>query len=137
DSARFSANTFVTVTGWVVEAEDIGPEPCNCFSTDTTQSTIRIYLATSLNAWKDSIMVIELTPKFRSLSHLNTDELFEEKIQVSGYLMFNHETKRFALNGCKKCHTVDRKTSWEIAPVIKLQVIGKAHKGAEIKMAGQ
>ncbi len=128
DTGRFSPAKFVTVTGWVVEAEDIGPQSCNCFSKDSSQWGMQVYLATSLGAWKDSIMVVELTPKYRAIHHFSSEGLFEEKIKVSGYLMFNHEAKKFSLNACKKCHTTDRKTAWEIAPVTDLVIMPKPEK---------
>jgi hypothetical protein len=128
DTARFSPNKYVTITGWVVEAEDEGPESCNCFSKDSSQWGIQIYLATSLDAWKDSIMVVELTPKYRAIHHFTSEGLFEEKIRVTGYLMFNYEAKKFSLNACKKCHTTDRKTAWEVAPVTDLVLLPKPEK---------
>lgn len=128
DTARFSPDKYVTITGWVVEAQDIGPESCNCFSNDSTQWGIEVYIATSLDAWKDSVIVVEITPKFRAITHITSDGLFEEKIKISGYLMYNPEARKFALNACKKCHTTDRKTAWEIAPVTELFVFPKADK---------
>ena len=130
DTNRFNPSKYITVSGWVVEAQDMGPQSCNCFSKDSSKSTIQIYLATSLQAWKDSIIVVEITPKFRAKHPLTAEGLFEERIKVTGYLMFNHEAKKFSLNSCKKCHTTDRKTAWEIAPVTDLVILPKPEKSS-------
>lgn len=123
DSNTYNSSTFVTVTGWVVETQDGGPEVCNCYSHDSTSSFFKLYIGQSANAWKDSILMAEITPAYRATHYISDDVVFAEKVEVSGYLMYNPNAHKFALDACKRCHTTDRKTAWEICPVTNIKVL--------------
>jgi len=129
DTAAFKTTDYATVTGYVLEAEDAGPESCNCFSNDTAKQNIHIYLGQSVDSWKDSIFVIQITPKFKKQHpEINADGLIGQRIAVTGMMMYNFESKKFALKACKTCRTTDRKTAWEICPVTDLKVFPKPVK---------
>jgi len=129
DTGRYKLTELMTVTGYVLGADDSGPESCNCFSNDTTKQNIKIYLGQSINSWKDSVMVVEITPKLKKLHpEIYADGLTGQQITITGYMMYNFEAKRFALNACKTCRTTDRKTAWEICPVTDIKVLSAMAK---------
>ncbi len=123
DTGKYKNSDYATVTGYVLGADDAGPESCNCFSNDTNKQNIKIYIGQNLSSWKDSVFVVEITPPFKKLHReINADGLIGLKITVTGKMMYNFEAKKFALNACSKCRTTDRKTAWEICPVTDIQV---------------
>ncbi len=124
DTGRYKSTDYVNVTGFVLGADDEGPESCNCNSRDTNKQNVILYIGHSLMAGKDSVFAVEVTPKFKTAHpHLNIDGLLGQKISISGYLMYNFDMKKYALNACKKCRTTDRKTAWEICPVADITVL--------------
>ncbi|HTA84215.1 MAG TPA: hypothetical protein VK783_14820 [Bacteroidia bacterium] len=123
DTGRYKITDYATITGYVMEAEDIGPESCNCFSTDSSKQNLRIYVGQSVNSWKDSVFVVEVTAKYKQQHpQLNGDALIGQQITVTGMMMYNFEAKKFTLNGNKTSRKTDRKTAWEICPVTDLKV---------------
>ncbi|HXP50562.1 MAG TPA: hypothetical protein VN922_11440, partial [Bacteroidia bacterium] len=103
DTGRFKPNEMATITGYVLGADDAGPEPCNCFSKDTAKHNVLLYIGHSLEAGKDSVFVVEITSKYKNANHnFNSDALFGKEITVTGYLMYNFDMKKYALNACKK-----------------------------------
>ena len=123
DTGKFKTTDYATVTGYVMEAEDLGPESCNCFSNDSSKQNLRIYLGQSVNSWKDSVFVIEVTAKYKQQHpQLNGDALIGQQITVTGMMMYNFEAKKLALNANKTSRKTDRKTAWEICPVTDLKV---------------
>ncbi len=123
DTGRYKLSDYATVTGYVLGTDDGGPEACNCFSTDISTHNTILYIGHSLFSGKDSVFIAEITPKFKA-AHPGfiADDLFGLKISISGYMMYNFEMKKMALNGCKKCHAANRKTAWEICPVTGISV---------------
>jgi hypothetical protein len=124
DTARFKPAEYVSVTGFVLAADEGGPESCNCFSKDSAAENIKLFLGHSLDSWKDSVFVIEITPKFSKLHpEVHPELMIGRKVTITGYVMYNPDAKRFALNVCKNCRVSDRKTAWEICPVTDVKVI--------------
>lgn len=129
DTGRFKVTEMVTVTGYVLGADDAGPETCNCLSKDSAKHNVVLYIGHSLEAGKDSVFVVEVTAKYKTAHHsFNGDLLFGKQITVTGYLMYNFDMRRYALNACKKCRTTDRKTAWEICPVTDVKIVPAATK---------
>jgi hypothetical protein len=129
DTGRFKPNEMATITGYVLGADDAGPEPCNCFSKDTAKHNVLLYVGHSLESGKDSVFVVEITSNYKNANRsFNADALFGKQITVTGYLMYNFDMKRYALNACKKCRTTDRKTAWEICPVTDVKITPAAAK---------
>jgi len=123
DTGRYKPTDFVTVTGFVLGADGEGPESCNCFSKDSSTHNSVLYVGHSMLSGKDSVFAIEITAKYKAAHpHFNADALFGNKITISGYMMYNFDMKKYALNACKKCRTTDRKTAWEICPVTDVTV---------------
>ena len=121
DSARFGSSWFVSVTGWVVGYEDGGPQSCNCFTHDEDNQDLILYIAKSLNSWKDSIFTVAVTPLYKKTHGIEPDSLFGQKVTVSGYMLYDFENAKYALNGCKNCNKAKVKTAWQIHPVITIR----------------
>lgn len=123
DTGRFKSTEYVTITGFVLGDDDEGPESCNCFSKDSSKHNSVLYIGHSSEAGKDSVFAVEITAKYKAAHKgFNADLLFGHKITVSGYIMYNFDMKKYALNACRKCRTTDRKTAWEICPVTEVIV---------------
>lgn len=124
DTTRFKPTQYISVTGYVLAADEGGPESCNCFSKDSAAENVKLFLGHSLDSWKDSVFVIEITPKFGKLHpEIHPELLIGRHVTITGYLMYNTDAKKFALNVCKNCRVSDRKTAWEICPVTDVKVI--------------
>ncbi|MGP8217557.1 MAG: hypothetical protein ACLQQ4_18455 [Bacteroidia bacterium] len=129
DTGRYKSTDFVTITGYVLGADDEGPESCNCFSKEESKQNLVLYIGNSPLSGKDSVFFVEITPKFKAKNpEFMPDALFGQKVTISGYMMYNFEMKKMALNACKKCRTTDRKTAWEICPVTDITLIPKQTK---------
>ncbi len=123
DTARYKPEEYVTITGYVLGADDAGPESCNCFTRDSSKQNIVLYIGHSIFSGKDSVFVVEVTAKYKAKHLINADVLFGKKITVTGYMMYNFDMRKMALNACKKCRTTDRKTAWEICPATDVQIL--------------
>jgi hypothetical protein len=123
DTGMYKPDECVTITGYVLGADDAGPESCNCFSRDSSKQNIVLYVGNSVFSGKDSVFVVEITAKYKANHLTSADVLFGKKITVTGYMMYNFEMRKMALNACKKCRTTDRKTAWEICPVTDIQIL--------------
>ncbi|MGP8217558.1 MAG: hypothetical protein ACLQQ4_18460 [Bacteroidia bacterium] len=123
DTGRYSPSDFATVTGYVLDVDDAGAESCNCFSWDDSKHNIILYIGHSIYSGKDSVFVVEITAKYRAAHpEFNTDGLFGKKVTLSGYMMYNFDMKKMALNAYKRSHATNRKTAWEICPVTDITV---------------
>lgn len=124
DTGRFKTSEYITITGSVLGADDLGPESCNCFTKDSSMHNSVLYIGHSEFAGKDSVIAVEITAKYKATHKgFNSDLLFGHKVTISGYLLYNFDMKKYALNACKKCRTTDRKTAWEICPVTDISII--------------
>ncbi|HTB06421.1 MAG TPA: hypothetical protein VK806_05655 [Bacteroidia bacterium] len=121
DSTRFGSSWFVSVTGWVVGYEDGGPQSCNCFTHDEDNQDLVLYIAKSLNSWKDSIFTVAVTPNYKKTHGIEPDSLFGQKVTISGYMLYDFENAKYSLNDCKNCNKAKIKTAWEIHPVVTIR----------------
>jgi hypothetical protein len=124
DTGRYRTSDFVSITGYVLAADDGGSESCNCYSKDSAKENVKLFLGHSIDSWKDSVFVVEITPKFGKIHPgLHPEMLIGRRVTITGNLLYNVEAKKFALNACKNCRVSDRKTAWEICPVTDVKVI--------------
>ena len=123
DISRFNTTDYVVVEGFVVELKPGGPESCNCGSEEAKDHDIHIYMCRKMGAEKKDCFIVEITPLFRAIHIFDYDTLVGKKVKMTGYMFFDSEHKGNAVNTCKKCSNNWRKTSWEIHPVVKLEVV--------------
>lgn len=121
DSRRFSSSSYVRLTGYLVELKGGGKESCNCATEIEVQQDIHIYIGQTPHAEKIQCMIAEVTPEWKRL-HKATDlkSMTGKQVTVEGYLFYDEEHKGNAVNTCKKCTRLWRKTCWEIHPVCKI-----------------
>lgn len=123
DTGRFSSGQFVSVTGWILEYEEGGPESCNCFTHNEREQDTRLFMGHSMASFKDSVFMVVVTPKY-SLNHLfDVDKYIGHLVTITGYLMFDTEKKTHVLNTCKNCHAAEYKTAWEIRPISSITIV--------------
>ena len=124
DFTRFSNGSYTKITGYVVEVKQGGVESCNCESIIDSLQDTHIYISLSPNAEKKDCIIVEITPRFKRLNKGTNAFLLKGKlVSIYGYLFFDEEHKQSAVNTCKTCTTVWRKTCWEIHPVCKIELI--------------
>lgn len=123
DSRRFTENDFVSLTGYLVEVREGGVESCNCAAEVDSLQDIHLYIGTTPHALKSECVIAEVTPKWKRLNrHVDIKDMKGKIVVVSGFLFFDAEHKGNAVNTCKKCTRVWRKTCWEVHPIVKIEV---------------
>jgi hypothetical protein len=124
DTARFRISDYVSITGFVLGIDEEPYSFHNSSNRDSASHNIRLFIGQSIYSWKDSVFVAELTKKYMALHpNLNPDIFIGRKIILTGYMMYNFETRQQALNAFKKSHKTDRKTAWEICPVTNIKIV--------------
>ena len=125
DSHRFSQNSYVKITGFLVEVKPGGQESCNCEEKLDTLTDTHIYIGQSPNAEKSDCMIVEITPRWKKLNKGVYVSLMKGKeVNVCGYLFYDEEHKGNAKNTCKVCTNTWRKTVIEIHPVVNIELTG-------------
>lgn len=123
DLNRFSPNSFVKITGYLVEVKPGGVESCNCKSKDKDTNDIHIYIGQTPNAPKTSCVIVEITPRFKWINKgFDVKQFVGKKVNVYGYLFYDEEHFMNAVNTCGKCTNNWRATVWEVHPVVKIEL---------------
>jgi len=126
DSDRFKNGTYVYTEGYLVSHKEEGAESCNCKEATAEQKNgdVHIYIGQSPDAPKSDCIIVEITPAFKRL-HLDYNNLLiaGEHVRITGYLLYDFEHVSNAVNTCKKCTSVWRKTCWEIHPIVGINKI--------------
>lgn len=122
DTARFTSEQYVTVSGYVVYYAPGDAESCNCHSDDKKNHDVHIYIGKKKNSKKKDCIIVDITPPYKSSHSIDLKKLKGKKVSVTGYLMFDFEHKGNAANTCMKCTRIWRRTAWEIHPVVKIEL---------------
>jgi hypothetical protein len=126
DRDLWSENAYVYTEGYLVSAEEQGPESCNCkkASKKLKNGDVHIYLALMTDAPKKNSVVIEITPAFKKENPEYATCLgVDNKIRVYGYLFYDVEHENASFTTCKKCDHIWRKTCWEVHPITRMEVL--------------
>ena len=123
DHGRFSDSDYVSIEGYVAQIKSGGAESCNCNSTDEKSHDVHLYIGKTGNDEKKDCFIAEATPAFKAKHSIHYDELKGKKVRITGYMLYDTEHKGSAVNSCRKCANVWRKTVWEIHPVVKLEIL--------------
>ena len=123
DSGVLSPDSFVCITGYVVEIKKGGTESCNCGATDDSLQDIHLYIGPTPNTQKEECIIVEITPRFKKLNpKFDIKQFTGNKVNVYGYLFYDKEHRGNAKNTCVICTNVWRRTVWEIHPVVKIEL---------------
>lgn len=129
DSKRFNNNSYVKITGYLVEVQDGGKESCNCGTDNDSLKDIHIYIGQTPTSPKSECVIAEITHKWKKINKIYTLKDFKakgfvgQKVNVYGYLFYDAEHKGSAVNTCKVCANTWRATCWEAAhPVCKIEL---------------
>ena len=124
DATRFSQNSFVKITGYLVEVKPGGVEACNCKSKDKDTNDIHIYIGLTSDAKKTECVIVEITPRFKWINKgFDVKQFVGKQVNVYGYLFYDQEHFMNAVNTCGKCTNNWRATVWEVHPVFKIETL--------------
>jgi len=126
DRDKFFEGSYVSITGFIVDAAEEGGETCNCGKATTKKKNgdVHINLGLVADAAKKNTMIVEITPKFKKLHPDYTTLLTKgSRVKVSGYLVYDFLHEGSSLSTCTKCGNAWRKTCWEVHPVVKIETL--------------
>lgn len=123
DSKRFNSNSYVKITGYVVEVKDGGKESANCGTNVDSLKDIHIYIGETPTSKKEDCIIVEVTHKFKSLHKgFNVKSFVGKQVNVYGFLFYDFEHHGNAKNTCTVCTNVWRRTCEEVHPVTKFEL---------------
>lgn len=125
DSGRFSTDSYVKITGYLVEIKKGGPESCNCELDADSLTDTHIYIGSTPHAEKPDCIIVEITPKFKKLNkNIILKSMKDKQVNVYGFLFYDSEHKGDASNTCNVCKkNIWRRTVTEIHPVCKIEIV--------------
>lgn len=125
DKSDFVENLYVYAQGYLVDFEEQGAEPCNCYRASKTlkNGNVRLYIGLEPVARKQNCVVVEITPDFKKRYPDYAKYLIKgSKIKVAGYLIYDTEYRANTTNtATKNGSNVWRKTNWEIHPIVSIE----------------
>lgn len=126
DQNLYRNGAYVQTEGYLISAEEQGPESCNCGLARKAQKNgdVHIYIGLVPGAPKKNCIVVEITPAYKKIhpDYKNTLVL-NGRVKISGFLLYDYLHRGNAVNTCTGCGHVWRKTCWEIHPVLRIQPI--------------
>lgn len=133
DSQRFSNDTAVEITAFVVEVKDGGMASSNCFSSDSGAHDTILYLSPGADVSDASHRVMAMiSPQWRRIMAKNQIDwstrsiraMYVQKyVSIRGWLLFNAEAAAQALNTASLTGvSITRATAWEIHPVTGIEL---------------
>jgi hypothetical protein len=124
DRRKFIEETYVSITGFIIDFVEEGKETCNCGKASKKMKTgdMHINLGLVADAAKKNCMIVEITPSFKKL-HPDYATMLQKgnKVTVTGYLIYDFLHEGQSLSTCTSCKGAWRKTCWEIHPVVKIE----------------
>ena len=125
DSTRFSNHYAARVEGYIISAERMGGETCNCESTFPDDFDFHLYIAADSNETvKKRCMVVEITPWSRSIHPDWTIEyiksLRKKPVRIGGWMLYDWIHQRNSVKYGKGGNGIWRNTCWEIHPVTSI-----------------
>jgi hypothetical protein len=132
DSQRWTNDTAVEVTAFVVDVLDGGMASSNCFSPDPADHDTVLYLSPGANVSDASHrMIAVISPQWRRIMAKNRIDwsarairamYWQKYVSIRGWLFFNSEAASQALNTASLAGaSITRATAWEIHPVTGIE----------------
>jgi len=132
DQGRFDEGKGAIITGWVVDVKQGGhPETANCGNLSEQLTDTHITVGLRPDAPETETIVVEVTPWWRQAmapkEDWSTATLLEQikhrRVTFRGWLMFDLDHVRQAVNTAPGNPTDWRKTVWEIHPITSMLVM--------------
>jgi hypothetical protein len=131
DTLRWSSDTAVEITAFVMDVRDGGPASSNCHSSNPADHDTILDLSPSANAFDAGHRIVAvITPQGRRIMAGNGVDWSTNAIQaaytrhyvtVRGWLLFNTAAAGRSLNSAPLARNgITRATAWEIHPVTSL-----------------
>lgn len=138
DKQRWNDNTAVRIRGYISAVKTAGPETCNCKSKDKNERDTHMEISlTPMEENSNKIIVVEVTPRIRKImkekgidwsTRSLRDQFLGRFVEVEGWLFYDSEHEKNAMNTNPSGKKIWRQTAWEIHPVTKISVITKLPK---------
>jgi hypothetical protein len=129
DRNRFTGGHAAEITAYVIDVKVGGDESCNCHERDPQNRDTHIELALKPDVPETERVIVEVTPRIRAImakkgidwSTDNLRKMFKgQYVKVKGWLLFDEEHERQALNTAPNNQKDWRATCWEIHPVTSI-----------------
>lgn len=134
DTSRFNVNDSVSIVGYVAVVKPGGPESCNCGSRIFRDVHIALVSDPKYAENDSQHVVVEMTPRVmqaRGWTVKNVKKKFLHRwVRISG-LMFNdliHKHNALNTNPQGSPKVIWRRTSWEVHPVLSIELVNKKEK---------
>lgn len=134
DESRFDATKAATIVGFITDVKLSGPNSANFKSTRAEERDITIHLAATRDAARNQQVFVVVTPRLRQQMQASGVDwtlrtlrsLIGQRVQVSGWLLFNAPHSRWAENTNPGGANNFRATAWEIHPVTEVKILDNA-----------
>ena len=126
DATRWSEDSYITVTGYIVSVKYGGSETCNCHSTDRTTFDYHLEIADSPNPQHGHVMICEVSRYTQSATGYTLGQLKQligREVKITGYLFYDEEHHQNAFNNNPTGTDNWRQTCWEVHPVFSIEAI--------------
>lgn len=120
DSTRWSNDSGAIIEGVLIDTMKGGDESCNCYNTMLHDT--HLYIGKKKGVHKESCMVCEVTPRWRSLLKPTLDSLrIGDSVRITGWMMWDTRHIAESRNTRENGDVVERKTAWEIHPITNIE----------------
>ena len=132
DESRFNTHKAVELQGYVQDVKVGGDESCNCHERDPQYRDTHIELIVPGDEDKKECVIVEVTPRMRNIISKkgidwSTDNLRNtikgHQVKVKGWLLFDEEHSKQAVNTDPDNPKDWRATCWEVHPVTSIEVV--------------
>jgi hypothetical protein len=133
DTGRFDQGQGAEITGYVIKVQQGGRhESANCGNSAMLATDTHITVGSGPNSTEAQSLVVEVTPKWRmAMQKRGVDwrtetlqaTLVGHRVQFRGWLMFDTQHAREAVNTAPANPQDWRKTVWEIHPITAMQIV--------------
>jgi len=132
DSQRFSSDTAVEITAFVVDVHDGGMTSANCFSPDPADHDTILELSpgSGVSDASHRLMAV-ITPRWRRIMAKNQidwstrsirAQYVQKYVSIRGWLLFNSDAANQAVNTAPLAGvSITRATAWEIHPLTGIE----------------
>lgn len=125
-TANLDQSKAATIEGYVPEVKPGGIESCNCGS--EVDLDTHIYVVPTAATDKHHSVIVEVTPRVRSLHPLWTQEWLKSNLEghtvrFTGYILNDMEHKVSSFNDNPTGKANWRQTTWEIHPVTAIEIV--------------
>ena len=128
DVQRWSINDGATVTGYLANAVQGGPEECNCEQIGEPNVDTHLEIVADMaDTSGPKVFIVEFTPRWKAKNPNwttpNMLALKGKRVQVTGWMFFDPDHQNESQNTKAPGANVWRATAWEIHPITAFQVL--------------